>query len=114
MGRYGRERERCRCVLVATIFLVNISLIERENPDYVFFCCIFFQVHDTMEVKLKRSTSGQPWGFTIEGGRGSEFYHQDSSIVITGVANHTPALGILRYCYHSNSGIKNPLLINSV
>ena len=38
-----------------------------------------------------------PWGFTFEGGRGTEFYHQDPSIVITGVANHTPAADTLRY-----------------
>ncbi len=50
-----------------------------------------------MEVSLKRTTLSQPWGFTIEGGRGSEFYHQDPSIVVTGVANHTPSVGSLRY-----------------
>ena len=49
-----------------------------------------------LEVSLNRLASGLPWGFTFEGGQGSEFYHQDPSIVITGVANNTPAVNVLR------------------
>ena len=53
-------------------------------------------VQDVLEVTLNRGTLAMPWGFTFEGGRGSEFYHQDPSIVITGVANRTPAADNLR------------------
>lgn len=54
-------------------------------------------VQDMLEVTLSRSIPGMPWGFTFEGGRGTEFYHQDPSIVITGVANRTPAADTLRF-----------------
>ena len=50
-----------------------------------------------LELHLVRDSLDQPWGFTVEGGRGTEFYHQDPSIVVTGVASHTPAEYILRW-----------------
>jgi hypothetical protein len=48
-------------------------------------------------MKLERSTPAQPWGFSIEGGKGTEFYHDDPSIVITGISEKSPAYGKLRF-----------------
>ncbi len=50
-----------------------------------------------VEVSLVRDSVAQPWGFTVEGGKGSEFYHQDPSIVVSGTADHTPADTVVRY-----------------
>ena len=44
---------------------------------------------------MQRSTG--PWGFSIEGGRGSEYFAGDPSIVVTGIAPNTPAMSSLRY-----------------
>ena len=55
-----------------------------------------YKVSEVIKVSLTRENVEQAWGFTIEGGRGTEFYHQDQSIVVTGVANHTPADASLR------------------
>ena len=48
-------------------------------------------------MKLMRVTPGQPWGFSVEGGRGSEFYRGDPSIVVCAVKENTPAYGVLLY-----------------
>ena len=46
---------------------------------------------------MDRSAVTQPWGFSIEGGRNSEFFHNDPSIVVTGIAENTPAYNVLKW-----------------
>ena len=47
-------------------------------------------------VTMERGSQSQPWGFSIEGGQGSEYFSKDSSIVVTGIAKGSPADGMLR------------------
>ena len=47
-------------------------------------------------IKMERAGQSQPWGFSIEGGHGSEYFSKDKSIVVTGIANGSPADGVLR------------------
>ena len=47
-------------------------------------------------MKMERAGQSQPWGFSIEGGQGSEYFSKDSSIVVTGIADGSPADGVLR------------------
>ena len=54
------------------------------------------QEMENQVVKMERATTSQPWGFSIEGGHGSEYFPKDTSIVVTGIANGSPADGILR------------------
>ena len=54
------------------------------------------QEMENQVVKMERTATSQPWGFSIEGGHGSEYFPKDTSIVVTGIANGSPADGILR------------------
>ena len=47
-------------------------------------------------MKMERAAQSQPWGFSIEGGHGSEYFPKDTSIVVTGIADGSPAGGVLR------------------
>lgn len=52
---------------------------------------------ERLTVAMTRTSTAQPWGFSIEGGQNSEFFHHDPSIVVTGIADSTPADSVLRF-----------------
>ena len=56
----------------------------------------FSQEMEKRVVIMERAGKSQPWGFSIEGGHGSEYFSKDTSIVVTGIANGSPADGVLR------------------
>ena len=58
--------------------------------------CTLLQEMESHVVTMERADNSQPWGFSIEGGHGSEYFPKDTSIVVTGIANGSPADGVLR------------------
>ena len=59
-------------------------------------CVCVLQEMEVQVVRMERAGQSQPWGFSIEGGQGSEYFSKDSSVVVTGIANGSPADGVLR------------------
>ena len=55
------------------------------------------QVRENLTITMDRPAISQPWGFSIEGGLNSEFFHNDPSIVVTGIAENSPAYNTLKY-----------------
>ena len=68
---------------------------------------MFEQEMENQVVKMERAATSQPWGFSIEGGHGSEYFPKDTSIVVTGIANGSPADGILRSVFIASISLAN-------
>lgn len=75
----------------------NLTLFVKVFATNCLILLFFVQEMESHSVKMERGSQSQPWGFSIEGGQGSEYFSKDSSIVVTGIANSSPADGTLRY-----------------
>ena len=75
----------------------NFTLFVKVFATNCLILLLFSQEMESHSVKMERGSQSQPWGFSIEGGQGSEYFSKDSSIVVTGIANGSPADGTLRY-----------------
>ena len=91
------EKNICLCVN-PVIFSLECLLLIGLLQDWLVtkMCSPRFQMCEVVSMVVKRDSASQPWGFSIDGGCGSEFFSGDTSIVVTGVAPHSPAASCLR------------------
>lgn len=52
-----------------------------------------------LRIWLVRMTPGQPWGFSLEGGRGSNCYHGNQRVIVSAVLENSPAYGLLLWVW---------------